>query len=121
MPKVMILDHVLTEVFALEKVLKNAGYSVCLLTGAYGLLAKFDFEKPDILLFNPDMPNMETDSFLQTLMTALTMQNMIIVLICSGDADAIEAYCRQMNLHGYYMIENGFDGIPEYLSHFYDD
>ena len=54
-------------------------------------------------------------------MTAPTMQNMIIVLICSGDADAIEAYCRQMNLHGYYMIENGFDGIPEYLSHFYDD
>ena len=37
MPKVMILDHVLKEVFELEKVLKDAGYDVCFMTGAYGL------------------------------------------------------------------------------------
>lgn len=120
MPKVVVLDHVLKEVFELEKVLKSAGYTVCLMTGAYGLLAKFDYEKPDILLFNPDMPNMETDSFLRTLMSAPTMQHMIIVLICSGDAEAVESYCRQMNVHGYYMSGNGFEGIPEYLSQFYE-
>ena len=120
MPKVMILDHVLKDVLALEKILKNAGYDVCMLTGAYGILAKFDYEKPDILLFNPDMPNTDTDAFLTTLQNAPTMREMIIILMCQGDPSAVEDYCRQMNVHGYYITDNGFDGMPEYLSHFSD-
>ena len=118
MPKVMILDHVLSDVLALEKILKGAGYEVCALTGPYGILAKFDFEKPDILLFNPDMPNTDTDVILNTIMSAPSMRKMIIILVCTGDAAAIEEYCRQMNLHGYFMSVNGFVNIPEYLSHF---
>ena len=118
MPKVMILDHVLSDVLALERILKGAGYDVCALTGPYGILAKFDFEKPDILLFNPDMPNTDTDVILNTIMSAPSMRKMIIILVCTGDAAAIEEYCRQMNLHGYFMSDNGFDNILEYLSHF---
>lgn len=119
MRKVLILDHVLKDVLALEKILKAAGYDVCLLTGAYGVLSKFDYEKPDILLFNPDMPNIDTDVFLTTILSSPTMENMVIVLLCDGDPAVIENYCIQMNLHGYYMISNGFEGIPEYLKHFF--
>lgn len=121
MPKVMILDHILSDVIQLEKLLKPAGYDVCSLTGPYGILAKFDFEKPDILLFNPDMPNTDTDAILSTLVESNNMQQMIIILICSGDADAIEQYCRQMKLHGYFMTDNGFDGIIPYLAQFYGE
>ena len=118
MPKVMILDHELNDVIELENLLTCAGYEVCSLTGPYGILAKFDFEKPDILLFNPDMPCTDTDAILTTLMNASTMQNMIIVLICTGDPEAIEQYCRQMNLHGFYMKDDGLEGIVEYLKNF---
>ncbi len=121
MPKVMILDHEFEDVFALEKLLKSAGYDVCPLTGPYGILAKFDFEKPDILLFNPDMPNTDTDALLNTLRTAPSMQNMIIIIICEGDdPEPIIQYTRQMNLNGYYMKSAGFDGILDYLQRIYD-
>ena len=80
MPKVMILDHQLSDVIALEDILTKAGYEVCSLTGPYGILAKFDFEKPDILLFDPDMPNTDTDAILTTLINADNMQKMVIVL-----------------------------------------
>lgn len=118
MPKVMVLDNQLSNVLALDKILKSAGYEVCLMTGPYGLLAKFDFERPDILLFNPDMPNTDTDALLSTIMASPRLQHMIVVLICSGDAEAIEAYCHQMNLNGYYMTDAGFDGIIDYLNQF---
>ncbi|MBQ8037291.1 MAG: hypothetical protein IJ268_09875 [Proteobacteria bacterium] len=121
MPKVMILDHILSDVIKLERILKPAGYEVCSLTGPYGILAKFDFEKPDILLFNPDMPNADTDALLSTLVQSNDLQQMIIILICSGDAVAIEQYCREMKLHGYFMTENGFDGILPYLAQFYGE
>ncbi len=120
MPRVLILDHQLSDVIKLENILKSAGFEVCSLTGPYGILAKFDFEKPDILLFNPDMPNTDTDAILTTLLESATMKNMIIVLLCSGDAEAIEQYCRQMNLHGYFMKDNGFDTIVDYLNQFYE-
>ena len=118
MPKVMILDHVLADVIALEKILGNAGYEVCALTGPYGILAKFDFEKPDILLFNPDMPNMDTDAILNTVMHAPSMRSMVVILICQGDPAVVEDYCKQMHLHGYYMSDEGFDDIVEYLANF---
>lgn len=118
MPKVMVLDNQLSNVLALDKILKSAGYEVCVLTGPYGILAKFDFERPDILLFNPDMPNTDTDALLNTIMSSPSLKNMIIVLICSGDPEAIDAYCHQMDLNGYYMTDNGFDDIVEYLNHF---
>ena len=118
MPKVMILDHVLSDVITLEDLLKNAGYEVCSLTGPYGILAKFDFEKPDILLFNPDMPNMDTDAILNTIMSAPSMRSMIVILICQGDPVVIEDYCRQMHVHGYYMSNQGFGDILPYLANF---
>ena len=119
MPKVLILDNELSDVFKLESILKEAGYEVCSLTGPYGILAKFDFEKPDILLFNPDMPNIDTDAILNTLINSPTMSKMIVVLLCSGDEEAVEGYCKQMNLHGYYMKELGFEQIVDYLQLFY--
>lgn len=119
MPRVLILDHQLSDVIALEGILKKAGFEVSSLTGPYGILAKFDFEKPDILLFNPDMPNTDTDAILTTLSNADTMKNMIIILLCSGDPEAIEEYCLQMNLHGYFMRDNGFDTIVDYINRFY--
>jgi CheY-like chemotaxis protein len=118
MPKVMVLDNQLSRVLALEKNLKAGGYDVRVLTGPYGILAKFDFERPDILLFNPDMPNTDTDVLLSTIMASPRLQNMIVVLICSGEPDAIEEYCHQMNLHGYYMTDAGLDGIVDYLNQF---
>lgn len=121
MPRVLILDHQVQDVIRLEDTLKNAGYEVTSMIATFGILAKFDFEKPDIFLFNPDMPNTDTDALLATLTASNSMKNMVIVLICDGDAgsESIAEYCKQMQLNGYYMKAGGFAGIVDYLKQFY--
>lgn len=120
MPKAMILDSELTDVIALENKLVSAGYDVCTLTGPYGVLAKIDYEKPDILLFNPNMVSLDADALLLTISASNHRKRMVIVLIGTGDAKALEEYCRSMKLHGFFLKGNGFIGIVDYLQHFYD-
>ncbi len=118
MPKVMVLEHQLENVIPLENILKTAGYDVGMMTGPYSILAKFDLERPDILLLNPEMPHVNIEALLDTLMSSPGLKNMIIVLICNGDPDAIENTCRRFNLHGYYMLDAGLEGIVDYLANF---
>ncbi len=118
MAKVMILDHELMDVIAMEDALREAGYNVVTLTGPWGVLAKFDYEKPDILLFNPDMPNADSDLLLDTIIQAPQMTNMAIIVTCHGDADLVSDYCHEKNLHGYYMKDQGFENLVPYLCNF---
>ena len=118
MSKVMILDHELMDVITMEKLLMDVGYEVVTLTGPYGILAKFDYEKPDVLLINPDIPNADTDAILETVMMSPAMKNMAIIAIARGDDAAVEDYCRAVNLHGYYMKEQGFQGLVNYIKNF---
>lgn len=115
----MILDSVLLDVIAMEKVLAEAGYEFCTLTGPYGILSKLDFEKPDILLFNPDIANVDADALLETISQASTFEKLVIILVCEGEVEAIEEYCEHHNLHGYYHKINGFEGLPAYLRQFF--
>ena len=114
----MILDHELMDVITMEKLLMDVGYEVVTLTGPYGILAKFDYEKPDVLLINPDIPNADTDAILETVMMSPAMKNMAIIAIARGDDAAVEDYCRAVNLHGYYMKEQGFQGLVNYIKNF---
>lgn len=121
MSKVLILDHQIQDVISLESILRDAGYDVSSMIAPFSILAKFDFEKPDIFLFNPDMPNTDTDALLATLICSESMKNMVIVLICDGDngAESIAEYCQEMHLNGYYMKSEGFPGIVDYLRQLY--
>ena len=121
MPRVLILDHQVQDVIRLENILKDAGYEVSTMIAPFGILAKFDFEKPDIFLFNPDMPNTDTDALLATLTCSESMKNMVIVLICDGDtgSEALANYCKKMQLNGYYMKSGGFTGIVDYQNQIY--
>ena len=118
MSKVMILDNDLMDVIAMEKVLKNAGYEVVTLAGPYGVLAKIEFEKPDVLLFNPDMPNIDPSVLLDTISSSPQLSAMAIVATCYGEAEVVEEYCRDLNLHGYYIKDAGFSGLVDYLANF---
>ncbi len=118
MAKVMIFDHELMDVIAMEKMLVAAGYEVVTLTGPYGVLAKFDFEKPDILLFNLDMPNFDTDVLLDTVTHAPQTVHMAVIALARGDAQAVEDYCRSQNVHGFFMKDQGLDSLVSYLSNF---
>lgn len=118
MAKVMIFDHELMNVIAMEKMLVEAGYEVVTLTGPYGVLAKFDFEKPDILLFNLDMPNFDTDVLLDTVIHAPQTRNMAVIALATGDAQAVEEYCKSQNVHGFFMKDQGLDSLVAYLANF---
>ena len=95
--------------------LVEAGYEVVTLTGPYGVLAKFDFEKPDILLFNLDMPNFDTDVLLDTVIHAPQTRNMAVIALATGDAQAVEEYCKSQNVHGFFMKDQGLDSLVAYL------
>jgi len=118
MAKILILDHELLDVLKMERLLLDAGYDVVTLTGPYGILAKFDFEKPDVLLFNPDMPNADSDALLHTIVSAPQMRNTAVIAIARGDAEAVEDYCLSVNLHGYFMKDGGFDTLVDYVKNF---
>ena len=118
MAKVMIMSPVLSEVIELEKLLVKAGYEVCKLTGSSGVLAKFDFEKPDILIVNADLGG-GMDAVLGTIVSAPGMQRMVTVLLGNGNVSETEAYCRQMGLNGYYMAAQGLEGIVDFLKQFW--
>lgn len=120
MAKVMIFDHELMDVIAMEKILVEAGYEVVTLTGPYGVLAKFDFEKPDILLFNLDMPNIDTDVLLETFSHTSQTQYMAVIALATGDAEAVEEYCCNQHVHGFFMKDLGLDTLASYLSNFVD-
>lgn len=118
MIKLMIFDHQILDVIAMEKALENSYFEVVKLTGPYGVLSKIDFEKPEILLFNPDIPNFDVDSFLQTIRYDERLQSLVIICVAHGLEEDVEGFARQENLHGYYLKNIGFGQLLAYLEQF---
>ena len=65
--KVMILDDDLLDVIAHRDALCDCGYEVTVLTSSNGVLAKIDYERPDVLLVNPWMARLNESELMQTL------------------------------------------------------
>ncbi|MFA5623852.1 MAG: hypothetical protein WC966_02185 [Bradymonadales bacterium] len=118
MLKIMLFDHEVMDVIEAEIALSKHGFSTIKLTGSYAILPKIDFEKPDILLFNPDIPNFNADAFLESLRLEPKLENLVIVAIAYGEEKRIEEFCLKHDLHGYFLKNNGFVDLGEFLSQF---
>lgn len=118
--KVMIIDHDLVDVVAMQGVLERKGFGVVKMTGAYGILPKIDHEKPEILLFNPQMPHFDSEAFLETLHAEPKLRDLVIIAMSYAPRDELEAFCQKHELHGYYIKSGGFERLGEFLAQFLD-
>jgi len=120
-PKVMLLDNSLLDVMAMQKSLQAAGYEVVRLTSPHGVLAKIDYERPEVLLVNPWMPRLDAIELIETLAMAPEFEDMVVVAVSERDAATLQAFCIEHDLHGYFSKSMDLDGIGEFLGNFFVD
>lgn len=121
MPKVLILEHRLGETLALEQKLREAGFEVSSMTEIVNVISRIDFERPDFLLFDPEMFDGEVVNFVKTVRGASQLSHMVVILMGYVSPEIAEAYCRDLNIHGYYLLGQGVENMPMYLSRFTGD
>lgn len=118
-PKVLILDNNLMDVITVEQALVESGYQVEKLTSPNGVLAKIDYERPDVLLINPWMPRLDAIDIIQTLGGAPEFEEMVLVAIGDSDAATLQAFCIEHDLHGYFSKSMDLSGLGHFLDNFF--
>lgn len=63
--KILIVDDETEYLVALKKILHEFGYSVCITVSSAQALDIIKAEKPDLVLFDYKMPDMDGDAFLR--------------------------------------------------------
>ncbi len=121
MRKVMILDDNILDAMNAAKFLTAAQYEIIKMSTPHGALAKLEFEQPDILLLDITMARLNIQGFLQTLQNEDPYEELIIVLFSDLDAETLQKYCVENDIHGYYCKSMDISKLPEFLNHFYED
>lgn len=119
--KVMVLDDNLMDVITTERSLRLGGYEVVKLINPNGVLAKLDYERPDILLVDMDMGNLDIHRLLASIRDAVELEEMIVVLFSNRDAEFLQQWCIDNDLHGYYSKSMDIEQIAAFLDNFYED
>ncbi len=119
--RVMILDDQILDVLRAEKALKAAGYEVKKLTTPHGALAKIEFEQPELLLLNITMSRLNVTALLGSLRASPDYQDLIVVLFSDMEAEELQQYCLDNDIHGYYCKSMNIDKIAEFIDNFYDE
>ncbi len=121
LPKIMILDENILDVMRAEKALSAAGYHVVKMSTPNGALSKVEYERPEILLLDITMNRLNVKRLLQSLQEGPDYEDMIVVLFSDLDAEMLQKYCIEHDIHGYYCKSMDIDKIPEFLENFYED
>ena len=119
--KVLVLDENVLDVMRVEKSLRGAGYSVLRMSTPHGAEAKIEFERPDILLLDITMRRLNLDRLLENLREDDAFEDLIVVLFSDLDAEVLQQYCIENDIHGYYCKSMDVDAIPKFLNNFYEE
>ena len=119
--KVLVIDSSLLDVMKIEKVLHGRGYEVVRLTSPHGVLAKIDYENPDVLLIDPWTPRLDAPEVLATVASAPKFEDMVVVAIGNRDAATLQAFCVEHDLHGYFSKTMDLDGLGVFLDNFFEE
>src|SRR5690606_19054070 len=116
----MVLDDNIMDVMKAEKYLTSGGYEVVTLTTPNGALSKIDYERPEILLLEYEMPRLNVADFLETLRSNDDFDDLVIVLYSDMDADRLQKICIDNELNGYYCKSMDVTKIAGFLDKFYE-
>jgi len=118
--KVMVLDDSIMDVMKAEKHLAGAGYEVVTLTSPNGALSKIDYERPEILLLNIEMPRLNVEDLLETLRSSAEYDDLVIVLFSDMEAEELQKLCIENDINGYFCKSMDITQIPQFLDNFYE-
>lgn len=118
--KVMVLDDNIMDVMEAEKHLETGGYEVVTLTTPNGALSKIDYERPEILLLDIEMPRLNVDDLLETLRSNAEYDDLVIVLYSDMEAEALQKICIENDINGYFCKSMDVSQIGSFLDNFYE-
>ena len=118
--KVMVLDDNIMDVMKAEKYLTSGGYEVVTLTTPNGALSKIDFERPEILLLDIEMPRLNATDLLETLRASEEYDDLVIVLYSDMEAEKLQKLCIENDINGYFCKSMDVSQIGAFLDNFYE-
>lgn len=118
--KVLVLDDNLLDVMEAEEHLEAGGYTVTTLSSPNGVLSKIDYEEPEILLMDLQMPRLDIDELLDTLRGAREYEDLVIVLFSDMDAEKLQQFCIENDINGYFCKSMDVSQIAGFLDNFYE-
>lgn len=118
--KVMILDDNILDVMEVEEHLGEGGYEVVTLSSPNGVLSKIDYEQPEILLLDLQMPRLNMDELLEELRGVSDYEDLVIVLYSDMEAEKLQQYCINNDINGYFCKSMDITQITDFLDNFYE-
>ncbi len=118
--KVMILDDNILDVMEVEEHLGEGGYEVVTLSSPNGVLSKIDYEQPEILLLDLQMPRLNMDELLEELRGVPDYEDLVIVLYSDMEAEKLQQYCINNDINGYFCKSMDITQITDFLDNFYE-
>ncbi len=119
--KVMVVDENVLDVMKTEASLRRGGYDVVKMSTPSGVSAKLDYERPEILLLDVTMARLNVGALMDELRAAPEHAELIVVLLSDLDAEVLQQWCREYDIHGYYCKSMDLTRIAEFLDNFYED
>lgn len=119
--KVLILDDNILHVMRAARSLEANGYSVVRMSSPNGALAKIEFERPEVLLLELKMSRLHVDGLLDKLRQNPDLEDLIVVLFSDLEADVLQQYCIDHDIHGYYCKSMDIDAVGDFLDNFYEE
>lgn len=118
--KVLVLDDNLLDVMEVEEHLEAGGYTVVTLSSPNGVISKIDYEEPEILLMDLQMPRLDIEELLDTLRGAREYEDLVIVLFSDMDAEKLQQFCIENDINGYFCKSMDVSQIADFLDNFYE-
>jgi response regulator RpfG family c-di-GMP phosphodiesterase len=119
--KVMILDDNIISLMVVEELLVAHGYDVVKLSAPHGIKAKVDYEQPDVLLVDVQMPRLAADDLIDGLQNAPEHEDLVIVIYADLDPAELEKICQAKDIHGYFSKSMDTRRLPEFIDQFFQD
>jgi CheY-like chemotaxis protein len=118
--KVMLLDDNIMDVMEAEDYLREGGYEVVTLSSPNGALSKIEYERPEILLLDLNMPRLNTQDLIDTLRASEEYEDMVIVLFSDEEAEQLQEFCIEHDINGYFCKSMDVSQIAAFLDNFYE-
>jgi two-component system sensor histidine kinase ChiS len=118
--KVMVLDANLMDVMEVEEYLKAGNYDVVKLSSPNGVLSKLEYERPEVLLLDIQMPKLNLQELLDTLRSSPDYEDLVIVLFSDMDAERLQEFCIENDINGYFCKSMDVSQIAGFLDNFYE-
>lgn len=118
--KVMILDDNILDVMEAESRLKEGGYDVVVLSSPNGALSKLEYERPEILLLDLQMPRLNVQELLDTLRSSPEYEELVIVLFSDLEAERLQEFCIDNDINGYFCKSMDVSQIASFIDRFYE-